>query len=167
MWQKKKPKIFIGIILVIVIVGLGFYRDFIFININYIIEQLYYNKEVGHYHSMYEYLIPLDVSGLMTLKWVLTLTFTLINLLLSVLIIKALLISFSKPLNLLYLGYLMIFILSGATYIVGKLIGQQDLGYTLSRRFMGTLQSPVPLMVVTAAHMLFYREGKNLVMDNG
>ena len=159
MWQKKKLNIVIGIILLIVIIGLGFYRDFIFININYIVDQLYYNKEVGHYHSMYEYLIPLDISGLMSLKWGLTMLFTFINLLLSVLIIKALLVNSSKPLRLLYLSYLVIFLLSAATYIVGKLIGQQDIGYTLARRFMGTLQSPVPLMVVTAAHMLFYREG--------
>ncbi len=42
-------------------------------------------------------------------------------------------------------------------YLIGKFGGLTDLGYTLSRRFMGVLQSPVPLMIVSAVHLLFDR----------
>ena len=155
MWETRKYKLVTGIFLLVVIVWLGFLRDYIFININYIVDSLYYNHDVIHYHSFYSFLEPLDVSGLMTLKWVLTLVFTLVNFFLSVIILKQLFRNPEMPLKLIYVSYLAIFIISGLFYLAGKLGGFQELGYTLSRRFMGTLQSPVPLMVAAAAHMLF------------
>ena len=157
MWQTQKYKIIVGIFLLVVIVWLGFLRDYIFININYIVDSLYYNHEVVHYHSFYSFLEPMDVSGLMTLKWMLTLVFTLVNLLLSVIILKQMFKNPEMPLTLLYASYLALFIISGLFYLAGKIGGFPELGYTLSRRFMGTLQSPVPLMVVAGAHMLFYK----------
>jgi hypothetical protein len=157
MWQTQKLKIVAGIFLLVVIIWLGFLRDFIFVNINYIIDRLYYNLEVVYYHSFYSFLEPLDVSGLMTLKWLLTIVFTLVNLLLSVFILKLLFNNPKMPLKLLYISYLLIFIIAGLFYLAGKVGGFPELGYTLSRRFMGTIQSPVPLMVVAAAHMLFYK----------
>ena len=155
MWETRKYKLVTGIFFLVVIVWLGFLRDYIFININYIVDSLYYNHDVIHYHSFYSFLEPLDVSGLMTLKWVLTLVFTLVNFFLSVIILKQLFRNPEMPLKLIYVSYLAIFIISGLFYLAGKLGGFQELGYTLSRRFMGTLQSPVPLMVAAAAHMLF------------
>jgi hypothetical protein len=157
MWQTQKFKIVAGIFWLVVIIWMGFVRDFIFININYIIDRLYYNLEVFHYHSFYSFLEPLDVSGLMTLKWILTFVFALINLLLSALILKLLFKNPKMSLNLLYVGYLLIFIIAGLFYSIGKIGGFPELGYTLSRRFMGAIQSPVPLMVVAAVHMLFYK----------
>lgn len=158
MWQTQKSKIVAGILLLVVIVWLGFLRDYIFININYIIDHLYYNSEVIHYHSFYSFLEPLDVSGLVTLKWMLTLVFTVVNLLLSVIILNQMFKNPEMPLKLLYVSYLAIFMISGLFYIAGKLGGFSELGYTLSRRFMGALQSPVPLMVTAAAHMLFAKK---------
>jgi len=162
MWQTHRRKIVSGIFWLIVIVALGFYRDFIFININYIIDRLYYNQEVKHYHSFYNFLEPLDVKGLMTLKWILTFVFTLINLSLSVIILKRLFKDPSMPLKLLYLGYAVLFIIAGLFYLFGNLSGFSNLGYTLSRRFMGLIQSPVPLMVVAAAHMLFVNNDQSV-----
>ena len=161
MWQRQKFKIVAGIFWLVVIIWLGFVRDFIFININYIIDRLYYNLEVFHYHSFYSFLEPLDVSGLTTLKWVLTFVFALANLLLSALILKLLFKDPKMSLKLLYIGFLLIFIIAGLFYLVGKIGGFPELGYTLSRRFMGTIQSPVPLMVVAAVHMLFYKTTEN------
>jgi hypothetical protein len=99
----------------------------------------------------------LDVSGLMTLKWILTLLFTFINLGLSVVILKLLFTKPQMPLKLLYLGYLVLFLVASMFVLIGKFGGLTDLGYTLARRFMGVLQSPVPLMIVSAVHLLFDR----------
>jgi hypothetical protein len=156
-WQQQKSKIIKGIFWLIIIIALGFLRDFIFVNINYIIDRLYYNLEVYYYHSFYDFLEPLDVSGLMTLKWILTLLFTLINLGLSVVILKLLFTKSQMPLKLLYLGYLVLFLVASMFVLIGKFGGLTDLGYTLARRFMGVLQSPVPLMIVSAVHLLFDR----------
>lgn len=157
-WQQQKSKIITGVFWLIVIIALGFLRDFIFVNINYIIDRLYFNLDVYYYHSFYDFLEPLDVSGLMTLKWLLTFLFTIINLVLSVIILKLLFVKPQMPLKLLYLGYVALFLISGLFFLFGKTTGFTDVGYTLARRFMGVLQSPVPLMVAAATHMLFAKK---------
>ena len=154
MWRSNKYKA-IAVVLVILIVYLGFVRDFIFININYIIDELYFNRDVEQYHSIYSFLIPLGVSGLMKLKWFLTFLFMVLNLGLSYFILKFLFSEAKKPIRLLFYGYLGLFLISALFFVGGKLLSFSELGYTLSRRFMGVLQSPVPLMVVATVHLLF------------
>ena len=104
---------------------------------------------------MYSNLLPLGVSGLEKLKWGLTLLFTLANGGLSWLVIKNLFRDSRASISLLLWGYLLLFIIAALLFLGGKVIGEDELGYTLSRRFMGVLQSPVPLMVVAAVHLLF------------
>ena len=156
-WQQQKSKIVFGVFWLIVIIALGFLRDFIFVNINYIIDRLFYNLEVYYYHSFYDFLEPLDISGLMTLKWTLTLVFTIINLVLSVVILKQFFAKPHMPIKLLYLGYVTMFLVAGLFFLFGKVTGLTDIGYTLARRFIGVLQSPVPLMIVATVHILFDR----------
>ena len=155
MWKKQRTNLLLASGFIFLIIYLGFLRDSIFININYIIDQIYYNSEIVYYHSMYEFLVPLGVGGLMKLKWILTFVFALANFALSYGILKNLFINSRSSISLLSWGYVFLFILSGLLFLLGKLIGDGELGYTLSRRFMGVLQSPVPLMVVAAVHMLF------------
>lgn len=155
MWQKKRSNIFLATIYLIVLIYLGFLRDSVFININYILDSLYYNTEFVYYHSMYSFLVPMGVGGLLKLKWLLTFVFMLVNYLLSFGIIRNIFLETRSSLSLLTWGYVGLFIISGLLFLGGKLIGQSELGYTLSRRFMGVLQSPVPLMVVVAVHLLF------------
>jgi len=155
MWTKDRKRRIIGIILVGFIIYIGLVRDSLFVNINYIIDQLFYNKELTYYHSMYTFLVPLGVGGLMKLKWALTFVFMLLNLGASYYILKTLFVESKLTIRLLLWGYLLLFVLSAFIFAVGKLTGQNELGYTLSRRFMGVLQSPVPLMVTAAVHILF------------
>ena len=91
----------------------------------------------------------------MKLKWALTFVFMLLNLGASYYILKTLFVESKLTIRLLLWGYLLLFVLSAFIFAVGKLTGQNELGYTLSRRFMGVLQSPVPLMVTAAVHILF------------
>lgn len=155
MWQKKRSSIFFVVIYLILIIYLGFLRDSIFININYILDSLYFNTEVVYYHSMYSFLVPMGVGGLVKLKWGLTIVFMLVNYLLSFGILRNLFIETKNSLSLLTWGYVGLFIISALLMLGAKLVGQSELGYTLARRFMGVLQSPVPLMVVVAVHLLF------------
>jgi hypothetical protein len=43
---------------------------------------------------------------------------------------------------------------AGMVLITGRLLGDPDIGYTLSRAIMGALQSPFPLMLMIPARML-------------
>lgn len=155
MWVSNKGKLALGILALVSIIALGFLRDFLFININYIIDRLYYNLEVYYYHSFYSFLEPWEVGGLMKLKWGLTLVFMFLNLGLSVLILKNLFAKPRLPLRMLYGGYVLLFLVSGFFYLIGNAGGLPELGYTLARRFMGVLQSPVPLMFAAILHVLF------------
>ena len=155
MWQKKRSNILFAIIYLILIIYIGFLRDSIFININYILDNLYFNTELVYYHSMYSFLVPMGIGGLTKLKWALTFVFMLLNYLLSFGIIRNVFTETKSSLSLLTWGYIVLFIISGLLLLGGKLIGQSELGYTLARRFMGVLQSPVPLMIVVTVHMLF------------
>ncbi len=155
MWNKNRTNLLLASVFILLIIYLGFLRDSIFININYIIDRIYYNSEIVYYHSMYEFLVPMGVGGLMKLKWLLTFLFTLVNFALSYGILKKLFNNSGTSISLLIWGTIFLFILSGLFFLLGKLIGDSELGYTLSRRFMGVLQSPVPLMVVVAVHLLF------------
>ena len=156
MLTKNKKKLLFGSILIVLVIYLGFVRDSLFININYIIDELYFNQEVFHYHTMYRFLVPLGVEGLMRLKWILTFVFMLLNYGLSLLILKQLLLDSGKVMKLLSWGYVVLFVISGILFILSKLLGFSELGYTLARRFMGVLQSPVPLMLVFSVHLMFF-----------
>jgi hypothetical protein len=154
MWRKEPSRLLFGALGIFTIIALGFLRDFIFININYIIDQLYFNLEVHYYHSFYSFLDTWEVQQLMTLKWIFTLIFMGLNFGLSFWIIHCL-FSNPKPANkMLIAGYLILFSVSAGFYMGGKLLGFTEMGYTLARRFMGVLQSPVPIMFVSLFHMV-------------
>lgn len=155
MWSRNKKNILLGLILLLLIIYLGFIRDFVFVALNQIIDQLYFNTDISYEISIYDTIASLGVRGVLNLKWGLTIVFMIVNYLLSFGILKLLLTDVKSPIRLLSWGYILLFLISAFLYLVGNLIGQSEIGYTLSRRFMGVLQSPVPLMVVAAVHMLF------------
>lgn len=140
----------------ILMVVLGGYREIVFVNIN---EQMYFND--GHIEDYrvlesFEWLQNYDTTWLSNLKWYLTLSFSLIFLILGYIALRSLLAD-KEGARWLILTYLGAVILSGLFFVLGKLIGQQQLGYTLSRVFMGALQSPFILMLMIPARMLVKR----------
>jgi hypothetical protein len=160
MWRNRRSLIS-GAVLIVVIILLGYLRDYLFISINYYIKQAYYSLETVYHPALFALVGDLSISELNLLKWVLTILFMLFNYGLSYIILKKLFIETTNSSALLSYGYMLLFILSGLLYIGGKILGFPEVGYTLSRRFMGVLQSPVPLMVVAAVHLLFGSSSKN------
>jgi len=159
MYNKGKKRI-LAIFMIVLIIILGFVRDYLFKGINYFIKQLYFNLDRDYDTTLFRLLKNLDLDELLKLKWALTFLFMFLNLGLSYLTLKNLFIKSKNPINLLFAGYVMFFILSGLFYFFGKIGGFPELGYTLSRRFMGGLQSPVPLMFVGAVHLMFSDKNK-------
>lgn len=153
--QKKGRSLYIGILLVILIIILGYFRDYFFKSINYYIKQAYYNLDREYNPELYAFLKSYTASQLKTLKWFLTFFFMGLNYFMSYAILKLVFRENKVTIQLLSYGYIFLFLLSALLYIGGNFLGFADVGYTLSRRFMGVLQSPVPLMVVAAVHILF------------
>jgi hypothetical protein len=135
---------------------LGGYREILFVNIN---EQIQFNNGlVQDYRVLdsFSWLQEVSDDKLNALKWSLTLAFSLSFLFLGYFTLRSILkdAEGGRWLLIIYLGTLL---LSGAFFIVGKALGQQELGYTLARVFMGALQSPFLLMLMIPARMLVKR----------
>jgi hypothetical protein len=88
----------------------------------------------------------LDRSTISTLKWVLTIVFTLVHLLLALAIFQ-LWFGERKYLHWIIMFYGVVFVLAGAIFVFGKLTGTHDATYQVTRKLMGALQSAVPVMV--------------------
>ncbi len=142
-----------AIIMLIVLIILGGLREIIFVNIN---EQIEFNAgRIDSYRVLetFSFLKELSSDSLVNLKWGLTIAYTCLFLVLSIISLKYILLD-KEGVKWLLIGYAGAFILAGAIYVLGKLFEEPQLGYTLSRVVMGALQSPFPLMLMIPARML-------------
>jgi hypothetical protein len=148
----KKTKL---ILLVILIVISGFLREFVMVNINWIIKHLTLGNP-NYAQSIFDPMLNWDVSNLVLLKWLLTMFFTVYFFSLTYIIIK------QKFQNKIYNGYVVLFYLAliiGATIIYGLGMATNSIQnvYTSTRTLMGIIQSFVPLMIL----YLFIKFGEN------
>lgn len=137
-------------------IALGGYREIVFVNIN---EQILFNAgQIDDYRVLdsFLWLKEYDTSALETFKWVLTIAFSIIFLILGFVIMRKIMHDAEGGLWLV-ITYAGAIFLAGSFYVTGRLIGQEELGYTLSRVFMGALQSPFILMLMIPARMLVKR----------
>jgi len=147
-------------ILAILIIALGFLRLFLFENINYHLQFLYYHMERSYMAESLNFLRSFTYDELYEIKWALTILFSLTYLLFTCLVIKLLFRGRKYVLWTIYIFSAIIFI-SFAFYALGLLINydlqftdQSRIGYRLARICMGVVQSPLPLMILIPAFML-------------
>ncbi|MFB6258592.1 MAG: hypothetical protein ABEH38_07850 [Flavobacteriales bacterium] len=154
--MKRSIRNMIVLLLAAVYIGIGYLRDFLFVNINFALDKLQSDKEFQG-HSFLEFLKNLDASTLVTSKYLLTGVFTLLNFLPGAFIIYLL---FRYRIYVRWYASLY-----GTTLFIallffggGHLLGFGHHGYSLSRLFMGFLQSPVPAMIFLPLCWLHQRE---------
>lgn len=138
------PKKAKAIILTIIIVLLGFFREYLFYNINWIYKTLTANRPNSARKEFY-FLLDWSPSEILILKWILTILFFSAFLALTYWIIK--LLFNNKRFNqiiLLFFGALLM--VSGGIYILNLLIPKAGILYGVSRTLMGIGQSFMPLM---------------------
>ena len=140
-------------ILAILIIALGFLRLFLFENINYHLQFLYYDMERSYMAESLNFLRSFTYDELYEIKWILTILFSLTYLLFTCLVIKLLFCVRKYVLWTIYIFAAIIFI-SFVLYTSGYLINQDAIGYRLARICMGVVQSPLPLMVLIPAFTL-------------
>jgi hypothetical protein len=147
----------IAVLLSVIFIILGGAREIIFVNIN---EQIHFNEgRIAHYRVLeaFAFLKDYAVVELGNLKWGLTILFTAVYLVLSIVALR-LVFDDKDAVRWLLVVYLGAFMLAGASYMIGNWLGEYQLGYTLSRRFMGALQSPFILMLMIPARMLVHQQ---------
>lgn len=95
--------------------------------------------------SVMPWFYSLGLSQMKALKWVNTVVFVTIHLLLNALIL-ILLFKDKQMIQTLVLFYVGLFILGYVILVVGKLVGFSQSGYNVARKIVGALQSQIPLM---------------------
>lgn len=138
------------LMLIIVFIAVGFFRDAVFMNINSQLYKLYFNN--------YEYTLPSWLSvfnswpymKLYYFKYVLTALFVLLYLILSVFSVK---FFTENPKNIrwVFYAYAIVLILSILTYSGGYFLNNFPKGFLFTRNLLGLLQSPFITMIIIPA----------------
>ena len=138
----------IKIILIVIIAILsGFGRDYIMVNINWIIKHLTLGAP-NYAQSFFNPLLNWEVSNLIILKWLLTLVFTLYFFALTFYSIKYIFNNNKSAPVYVKSFYGILIIASVLIYGFGYLFNSVNSVYTTVRTIMGILQSFIPLMML-------------------
>lgn len=148
--MSKKTK---TILLTIGIVLLGFLREYLFANINWIFLTLT-NGRMNAARDEFMFLIEWSPSEILTLKWILTIVFSGLFFLMTNIIVK---IFFqNKQFNsIVIITYLGLFIIAGLLFVSSKAFGLYENLYGAIRNIMGMAQSFLPLMILVVLFKFF------------
>lgn len=145
------------LIIILILIAIGFWRDNLFVNLNRQYSFQFYNSDVNYTLPFYQKLFDgLTVQMLYYLKWIFTVVFTIIYYLLSLYILK--LLTKNYHFWTITLTYIVFTFVAALCYIVGSAIGELADGYKLSRTFMGLLQSPIIIMVIAPILILYNQQ---------
>lgn len=151
-----KRNIFI-ILITCILLSLGYYRDFVFVNINALLKARDFRMDYSMPSSL-EFFNNYGYNTLVKIKWLLTLLFSGFYLILSSFAIS-LLFNNKKYLNITIAVYIIVTIVSGlfiASGLIFETIGSKM--YDFSRYLMGMLQSPIILMILIPTFKLLGNE---------
>lgn len=147
------------ILLVVLLIVLGFLREFIFVNTNSVLYSKYYNEDYK-IHPFFNFYKSFSYSAIYAGKWILTAFFIIAYFALQYFFCKQLLKD-NITQKWLLLFYVFLVILSALTFGIGWIAGSMNQGYTFSRIFLGILQSPLPVMFVLPVHYFSKKLNKN------
>lgn len=148
--MSKKIKI---IFFVLLLAALGFFRDHLFVNINYILYSKLYN-EIYTPAWYVSFLNAFSYKTVYIAKWFITPLFAFVFWFTQKRFLT-LLFNEKKIIEWLGILYLSLFLLAGVFFVAGWALGDINKGYTFSRIFMGLLQSPVACMILIPTAYLY------------
>jgi len=134
----------------ILLIGLGFFRESLFVSINGVLYNKYFTPENVNVHVIrpaFEFFNMFSYQTLYVSKWFITPLFAFLFWFVQK---KFLWLLFSEKKTSYWLTvlYLSLFLLAGVSFCTGWLVGHLNEGYRFSRIFMGLLESPVPCMIL-------------------
>lgn len=141
-----KRKLIITFFIISLII-LGFFREFVFVNINTLIYNNKFNENYPH-DSLFTIISGFNYKGLYASKWFLTSTFVVLFYFIQIQFSYFLFRDKLFKTWFLYL-YVILALLSFITFISGWLFNDLMQGYVFSRLFLGFLQSPLPTVFLT------------------
>ena len=130
----------------LIVVLLGFFRDYLFGNINWVFKTLTTQRRLQA-RKEFHFLLEWTPDEILWLKWILTILFYLLFFGITYLILKY---AFNKKAyNRITIGvFLFLFVISGVMYTIGYISNTSDILYGSIRTLMGMAQSFIPLMIL-------------------
>ncbi len=136
---------------------LGYYRDFVFKNINALLKALDYQIDYDMPLSLH-FLGNCTYTTLLNIKWGLTLLFGIIYLVISIITIQ-LLFNNKKQTHITIAVYIAITLVSALFICIGFIFkSTSETMYEFARYLMGMAQSPIILMILIPAFKLSEKE---------
>jgi hypothetical protein len=135
---------------VLLLLCLGFFREYFFVSINGVLFNKNYNPAGYDIHVISPPLRFLNVFSYNTLyisKWFITPFFVLLFWFIQKRFLS-LIFNEKKTTHWLSVLYLSLLLLAGIAFFAGWMIGHLHGGYRFSRIFMGLAESPVPCMIL-------------------
>jgi hypothetical protein len=155
--MKKKINI---VLLFIAFISVGFYRDFLFKSINALLKSWDYEMDYEMPAGL-RFFEQLDYNVIVRIKWVLTLVFTGIYLLLTLWTLHVL-FNEKRYLRLTLMSYMIVVIISALLSFLGYLVpGIEPRTYYFARYLMGFLQSPLIVMILVPSIIFARRHNNN------
>ena len=138
------------VLFILSLLCLGFFRENLFVSVNGLLYNKYYNPIGYEIHSIrpaFRFLDVFSYQTLYTAKWCITPLFLLFFWFIQK---KFLWLLFHEKNTNTWLRvlYLSLFLFAGISFFTGWLIGHIHDGYRFSRIFIGLLESPVPCMIL-------------------
>ena len=145
------PKWVGGLLLLLVAILLGAAREFLFINLNYVIDFVANHREVSYAHSAFRALVNgWSLSSLVLLKWLLALVFIAVMLGLSIAMARVL-FGDHRYRKIILIGFIAI----GALALVFHLAAAGSPAWEgVSVKLLHALQYPVVLLFIWAAALI-------------
>jgi hypothetical protein len=154
--MNRKIKIALFILL---LMALGFFRDNLFVNVNNLLYNKFYNKNASVIWYL-SFLSNVSYQTMYAAKWFITPLFTLMFWFIQRQFLWVI-FNEKKVTNWLSVLYLSLFLLAGIFFVAGWALGDINKGYVFSRLFMGLLQSPVACMILIPTAYLYKQTNIN------
>ncbi len=138
----------------------GYYRDFIFKNINALLQAWDYDM-VYNMPSSLHFLEKFEDDGLTNIKWLLTLLFSIIYMVIAIITVQ-LLFKNKRYVYLTIVVYVGLIAISGLFIGTGFILkNTSETMYAFARYLMGMAQSPLVLMILVPAFKLTEKQENN------
>lgn len=137
-------------------IALGFFREFIFLNINEQCRVTYYHDTDSHVAASLHWLSNFSYVTLYYAKWSLTLFFPILFALIAG---KTILIAFGEK-NLVRITWFVYAATLGMgllIYLIGSMIGQTENTYEIARFLAGLTETPALLVILLASFLALRR----------
>ncbi len=143
-------------LLVVLFVATGFFREFVFVNVNEQRRVAYYHTDDSQLAPSMQWLTAFDDTTLYYAKWPLTLAFTALFAGLTALIVR---IAFNdrRLVRITWLAYAGVFAIAFLIYAAGWLTGNSESTYEISRFVVGIAETPALLAVLFATFLALRR----------